>query len=344
MKSTDRFLVIGQGSMGKRRVRCLLANAITPDQITVFDTREDRLQEAIDKYAVKTTRDVEIVLRDRDVIGVFVSVPGFLHMEYCLAAARAGKHWFCEVPLSLDLDGVAELKSLTRSQSLVGAPGCQLLFHPLGRALREWSEGALGGPILAASYAYGTYLPEWHPYEDYRKFYASNKALGGGNLDVIAQELVWIRWIVGRRILAATCRTSKTSGLELAAGTPDQQGIILEFEGGLMFSMHFDIVDRTHERLARFATEHSTVKWSNLEPALQIYDAAKKEWQRVPEPEGYQYETCYQEEVGTFLRCIENGEPWPIAIETAEEIIRVLLALDRSDQSKGRVALSEVPG
>lgn len=58
--------------MGKRRVRCLLANSIAPGQITVFDTREDRLQESVEKHAVKTTRDVEVALRDRDIVAVFV--------------------------------------------------------------------------------------------------------------------------------------------------------------------------------------------------------------------------------------------------------------------------------
>src|SRR5262245_12296658 len=109
----SKFLVIGQGSMGKRRVRCLRANGVSADRIVAFDTREERLNESAAKYAVGTTADVAAALKDPELSAVIVSVPGFLHMQYCLAAARAGKHWFCEVPLSIQLDGIAELRKLT---------------------------------------------------------------------------------------------------------------------------------------------------------------------------------------------------------------------------------------
>lgn len=335
-------LIVGQGSMGKRRVRCLLANNVPANQITVFDTRADRLQESKDKHGVNVTTDFDAALKQPSLQAVFVSVPGFLHMQYCLAAARAGKHWFCEVPLSVKLDGIEELKTLTHRQGLVGAPGCQVLFHPLGRALKDWSTGALGAPILAASYACGMYLPDWHPYEDYRKFYASNKSMGGGNLDVLAQDLVWICWVMDRPIRAATCRSAKTSSLELAEGTPDQQAIIIEFADGPALSLHLDLVDRSFERLIRLATANSTLKWSTVEKCLQQYDAAKKTWTRIEEPAGFNYESCYHAEIGRFLRCIEKREPWPVTLETAEQIVRVLLAVEQSATTQRSVRLSEV--
>ena len=134
----SNYLVIGQGSMGKRRVRCLIANQIPAQQILVFDTRIDRLSESAQKYGVKAVDSIDAVLNDSATQAVFVSVPGALHLQYCLAAARAGKHWFCEVPLATSLEGLEELFDLTRP-SLVGAAGCQVLFHPLARALRSWS-------------------------------------------------------------------------------------------------------------------------------------------------------------------------------------------------------------
>ena len=329
--------------MGKRRVRCLLANGILADKITVFDTRADRLQESQEEYGVNIAADFDAALEHPSLRAVFVSVPGFLHMQYCLAAARAGTHWFCEVPLSINLDGIDELETLTLQQELVGAPGCQVLFHPLGRALKDWSQGALGGPILAASYACGMYLPDWHPYEDYRKFYASNKSMGGGNLDVLAQELVWICWIMDYPMHAVTCRTAKTSALELAEGTPDQHAIMIEFAEGPTLSIHLDLIDQTHEALIRLVTERSTLKWSKLDKCLQQYDAAQKTWTRIDEPEDYDSESCYHAEVGQFLHCIEKTEAWPVSLETAKQIVQVLLAVEQSHTEQRTVKLSEVP-
>lgn len=337
----DMYVVIGQGSMGKRRVRCLLANGIGPEQIIVCDHRDDRLAESAEKYGVRGVSSASGFLHGSEVKAVIISVPGAMHFQYVLAALRAGKHWFCEVPLAVKMDGLDDVIAMT-SKGLVGVSGCQLLFHPLAKALRTWSQSPSTGRILGASYSYGTYLPEWHPYEDYRHFYASSAALGGGNLDVIVQEVMWIRWILNVPVVAATCRMSKVGPLKLAAGTPDHQEVILEFENGVMVSMHFDLNDRTHERWLRLTAEYSTAKWSTLDPSIKIYDAGSAQWTEQPQPENFQYETCYQEEIAQFLRCIRTCEPWPVNLSVAREMVAILQAIQVSARERRTVELQEV--
>jgi predicted dehydrogenase len=337
----DTYVVVGQGSMGKRRVRCLLANGVASEQIIVCDQRDDRLAESAGKYGVRGVRSIDSPLEDPEVKAVIISVPGALHLQYILAALQTGKHWFCEVPLAVKMDRLDEVIAMT-SKGLVGVSGCQLLFHPLAKALRTWSQSSTTGRILGVSYSCGMYLPEWHPYEDYRKFYASNAAMGGGNLDVIAQEVLWIRWILNSPIVAATCRMSKVGSLELAEGTPDHQEIILEAENGVMLSMHFDINDRTHERWLRLTAEYSTAKWSTLDPSVKIYDAGAAQWSEQSQPENFQYETCYHEEIAQFLRCIRTREPWPVGLSVAREIVAILQAIQVSARERRTVELQEV--
>src|SRR5688572_21764312 len=104
-----KFLVVGGGSMGKRRIRCLLANGVKPEDIRMVDVRADRQAEVKEKHNVDSVNDVNAGL-DWNPTGVIVSVPGAAHMEVCLAAVNRGKHVFCEVPLSVNLDGTEELK------------------------------------------------------------------------------------------------------------------------------------------------------------------------------------------------------------------------------------------
>ena len=66
----------------------------------------------------------------------------------CLTAARAGKHFFCEVPLSMSLDGTEELIDLVERQGLVAAPGSQPPFHPLVRQVKAWLEDPAFGKLL----------------------------------------------------------------------------------------------------------------------------------------------------------------------------------------------------
>ncbi len=73
-----KFAIIGAGSMGKRRIRCLLANGIKPDAIRIVDVREDRRAEAKEKYGVEGAVGLEDALKwNPD--AVIVSVPGAPH-------------------------------------------------------------------------------------------------------------------------------------------------------------------------------------------------------------------------------------------------------------------------
>ena len=99
MKNDRRFLIIGGGSMGKRRIRCLLANDISPSNVRLIDRREDRRAECEERYGVKSFGDIDAGWAwNPDV--VIVSTPTRYHLEYCLAAARLKKDFFCEIALS----------------------------------------------------------------------------------------------------------------------------------------------------------------------------------------------------------------------------------------------------
>ena len=56
-----KFLVIGLGSMGKRRVRNLQALGVV--NIAGFDVRADRRQEAQDKYGIQVFESLDLAMK-----------------------------------------------------------------------------------------------------------------------------------------------------------------------------------------------------------------------------------------------------------------------------------------
>ena len=62
MGITVKFLVIGLGSMGKRRVRNL--NTLGYNEVAGFDVREDRCLEAAEKYNIKTFPEIDLALKN----------------------------------------------------------------------------------------------------------------------------------------------------------------------------------------------------------------------------------------------------------------------------------------
>jgi predicted dehydrogenase len=331
-----KFLVVGGGSMGKRRIRCLLANNVQPQQIRMVDVRLDRQAEVKTKHDVDSVGDLSAGL-NWGPDAVIISVPGAAHMEVALAAARAKKHIFCEVPLSLNLDGVPELKELAEKHKLVIAPGCQPPMHPLFKQAKDWvGEPSFGKP-LSVIVEFGQYLPDWHPYEDYRKFYASDQKMGGGNLDVIAQELSALYWILGDQAVELFAAGVKVSSLELQAN--DSWDICVGLSKGTRMALHFDLIQRAGRVVLRFISETATVEINLVESTVRRFLASTKQWETRSTPLGYVYEQSYIDEVGQFLKCIEGKAQWFNPISSAVEVVKFLMAMQQSAQTKNTVKI-----
>src|SRR3989338_8253785 len=118
-----RFLIVGLGSMGKRRIRNLLANG--EKDIAGFDIRADRNKEAKEKYGIRTLdRLDEISPKDFDVLIISTS-PG-AHGDYIRYALKHKKHFFVEHPTSDE--GYKEI--FANKDKTVKAPSCTFLFNP----------------------------------------------------------------------------------------------------------------------------------------------------------------------------------------------------------------------
>ncbi len=325
-----RFLVVGGGSMGKRRIRCLLANEIKAEAIRLVDVRDDRRNESNTKYQVEGFSCLNAGL-DWNPDAVLVSVPGGLHMEACLLAARAGKHLFCEVPLSVNMDGIDELTELVSRRNLLFAPGCQPPFHPLYRQLKAWIAEAGFGKPLSIIETFGQYLPDWHPFEDYRKFYAASQKMGGCNLDVIAQQATTMSWLLDDSIQEAFCRGHHLSTLEVDGS--DCLQILAQTVRGTALTQQFDLIQRAGHHSIRFVSETTTLEYNPGDGNVRRYWAESKEWETVTVPVGFEYEKCYIEEIDLFLRCLEGQAQWHVPLQTAVGIVRFLQAILQSATS-----------
>jgi len=325
-----KFLVVGGGSMGKRRIRCLLANQVQPGQIRLVDVRPDRQAEVKSKHDVDSVGDLPAGL-DWGPDAVIISVPGAAHMEVALAAARAKKHIFCEVPLSLSLDGVPELKDLAQKNKLVIAPGCQPPMHPLFKLAKDWIKEPSFGKALCVVVEFGQYLPDWHPYEDYRKFYASDQKMGGGNLDVIAQELSTLYWMLEDQAVELFAAGAKVSSLELKAN--DSWDISVGLSKGTRMALHFDLIQRAGRVLLRFISETATVELNLVEATVRRFLASTRQWELRTLPQGYVYEQSYIDEIGQFLQCIEGKAQWYNPLPSAVEVVKFLMAMQKSTET-----------
>ena len=76
-----KILIIGLGSMGKRRFRNL--KALKEEDIIAFDLREDRRKEVEEKYGIRTFANFEEAMKEKPDVFI-ISVPPDIHLEYQL--------------------------------------------------------------------------------------------------------------------------------------------------------------------------------------------------------------------------------------------------------------------
>ena len=320
--------------MGKRRIRCLLANGIKPASIIGFDHRKDRREEAEGKYNIQVTENFERFSYG-DIKAVIVSLWPDLHIEYLLKIAKQKKNWFCEVPLSLTLDGLEELKKLTLKNNLLGAIGSQSIFHPASEQFKKLFDENATGEMVTCWGVGATYFPGWHPYEKMTDYYLANIAKGGANIDIVGHDIQWLLWLLKKKIKTVIAISSKLSNLELVPGSPDTINLLLEFDGGFLANFHFNGVDRACSRGVWIVGNKTTMQWGLLDNKCRVYDAKQNIWLAYG-PDIFEYEQAYVREIKHFMNLLESGSTdWPVKLDDGIEMAKLIVAVNQSISNGG---------
>ncbi len=120
------ILVIGLGSMGKRRIRNLKANGVS--NIVGFDLREDRRQEAENAYSIPVHSDFKQALHQSRFDAWIISVPPDVHHLYMALALQHNVPAFIEA--SVVDTNLETIISEAKQRQVLLAPSCTLFFHP----------------------------------------------------------------------------------------------------------------------------------------------------------------------------------------------------------------------
>ena len=110
------------------------------------DLIEDRARAAHDKFgAVKAITDYKIALEDKEIGAVYVLTPNYSHYTITMDALRAGKHVFCEKPITNNYALSMEMAGEAKKQNLILNIGVCNRYHKSVELIKEYVEkGKLG--------------------------------------------------------------------------------------------------------------------------------------------------------------------------------------------------------
>lgn len=317
-----KWIVFGLGSMGKRRIRCL--SALGETDIVGLDLREDRRREAERLYGVRTIEKVETV-DWTNVKGLIVSTPPDKHLGYMRLAVERMRPVFVEA--SVQPQGLEELDRAARQLNVLVAPSCTLRFHPAVMDIKSIVKGGEYGRVTSFTYYSGQYLPDWHPWEDVKDFYVSNKETGACR-EIVPFELTWLRELIGcpRDVRALYGRT-----MDVGADIDDTYAVAIQGEG-CYGTLVVDVVARYAMRQLILNLEHGQMQWRWDRPEVNLYDARRQRWivfkqRELQAREGYNpniAEQMYIDETRAFVQAIDGVGTWPNTLQDDIDVLRVL--------------------
>jgi myo-inositol 2-dehydrogenase/D-chiro-inositol 1-dehydrogenase len=225
-----RIGVVGLGRLGKRHAQNLAYRVRGATLTAVCSPLDEELAWARGALpAPREYRDYAALLNDREIDAVWLVTPSALHAQQIVDALRAGKHVFCEKPLSLDLAECERvLSEAQRQPHLQATIGFMRRFDPSYRdAYDKIHAGLIGRPFMVRSQTCDQNDPDGF-------FVRFAPTSGGIFLDCTVHDIDVARWLLGKpkakRVYAAGT-VALHDGLR-EFGDVDNGVAICEFENG----------------------------------------------------------------------------------------------------------------
>ena len=266
-----KVLVVGLGSMGKRRIRNI--QSLSGFEVFGFDVRQDRIDEVISLYNIKTSSSFEQLINDVKFNAMIISVPPDIHHLFIAKAIEFGIPCFVEASV-VDTE-LKNLEILSKEKGVLVSPSSTLRFHPAISMIREFIlKGELGN-VTNILYHSGQYLPDWHTYEHVREYYVSNPDTGGAR-EIVPFELTWISEIIGYPIRVLGLN-KKTINIEGAENIDDTYNFLLDYDKFIV-NITVDVVSRIATRNLMINGAEKQLRWDWNDGIIKIYDSKTQKW------------------------------------------------------------------
>ena len=273
------------------------------------------------------------VIQQQDIEAVILCGPTDTHLPHIKAAAKAGKHIFCEKPLELTVSKIAKIKRLVDKYQVQLMVGFNRRYDPnFAKVQAQVAAGKIGEPHILK-------ITSRDPAPPPIKFL---KASGGLFMDMTIHDFDMARFIVGSEVVEVFAKAAVRVDQAIAeVGDIDTAVITLTFENGC-----FAVIDNSRQavygydqRLEIFGSKGKS-QIENTYPDTQVFYDKDGSHQGLP----YnffmdRYTESYCNEMRAFIDAVQHGKDMPSGVQDALMATKIAIAANTSIRKNKPVRL-----
>ncbi len=324
-QSVNKVLIIGCGSIGQRHIRNLESQGMT--DIITLRSKKGHFKELPEELNVAEVNSWDEALNEKPDVAIIAN-PTSLHLEYVLELLPHVKGIFIEKPLSHSMESIEVLITEAAKHKTVLFVGHNLMFHPIVKTIEKFIDTNNLGNILNIQCQFGQWLPDWHPYEDFKKAYYARKDLGGGVALTLIHEIHMAIDLAGD--------PSEVAGMEsvselLPLDVDVISDVMIRHKSGCVSQIHLDYIQKPHHRSGLISFERGWISYDYTEHRVVAQCVGDERPVTIWSDNTYDANCMYVDEIKEFIDYVEEHRiKNSFDIESAIESIKIVDALFES--------------
>lgn len=322
------ILVVGLGSMGKRRIR-LLKKMYQQYHIYGVDLNAQRCAFVKKEYEMETFPTMEEAVSQRKFECAFVCTSPLTHAGIIKTCLENDMNVFTE--LNLVSDGYVDNINLAKQKNKLLFLSSTMIYRDEMKYLRERIDAK---KCYSYTYHVGQYLPDWHPWENYKDFFVADKKTNACR-EILAIELPWIVKTFGEIEHIKSVRTKAT---KLDIDYDDSYMILLQHKSGTIGSLCVDVVSCEPIRSLKIVAENLYLSWDGDEDSFFEKSGSKEElkkislYDEIDHLEGYNKTIIENEYANELIQFFDELQKKADSIYNFEDDLKTLSIIDEVEK------------
>lgn len=318
--------LVGLGFIGKVHLQAY--QQMKSAQVTAIYTKNDiDTKEFSNGNDLTITKNYDELLENSEIDIIDICLPTYLHEEYIIKAAKAGKHIICEKPLTLSTESAKRIVKAVQLNNVKLFVGHVLRFWPEYEVIKSYSQkNQLQDIEIVHAQRLGQF-PKWS------KWFKYPEKSGGALFDLHIHDVDFVTYLLGEAksvysvgsrnqygawnhvMTTITFKNNSIAYVEASQRMPSQYPFTMSFraqnrenliELNIRSGDNIENIDGANNQLLYYANDQMTPV------EVQVADA-------------------FQRELSYFVTCIENNEENEIIpLEQALYTLRLLESIQQS--------------